>query len=73
VKNAGAETVTLQAAGYRALPTGEEAMRGLVFVGIGYMVISAADAAVKSAPPRRWSGAGRSGRCWSSASPAAAG
>lgn len=47
MKNAGAETVTLQAAGYRALPTGEEAMRGLVFVGIGYMVISAADAAVK--------------------------
>ena len=40
-------TAPAAAAGYRALPTGEEAMRGLVFVGIGYLVISAADAAVK--------------------------
>jgi drug/metabolite transporter (DMT)-like permease len=32
---------------YRALPTGEEAVRGLMFVGFGYGVIAAADAAVK--------------------------
>lgn len=41
--------VTIAAA--RPIPTGEEAVRGLVLVGFGYAVISAADAAVKWALP----------------------
>jgi drug/metabolite transporter (DMT)-like permease len=35
------------AAAYRAVPTGEEAVRGLAIVALGYGVISVADAAVK--------------------------
>jgi len=41
----------MPAPAHRALPTGEEAMRGLALVAIGYGVISAADAAVKWALP----------------------
>ena len=36
-----------QARSFRAAPTGEEAMRGLAIVGLGYGVVSLADATVK--------------------------
>jgi hypothetical protein len=34
-------------AGFRARPTGDEALRGIGFILAGYIVVSCADAAVK--------------------------